>query len=82
MGRARLVLDPSRTRPTGLGGRQRDLKPTVGVNWLSRFWFRLVFKLVWSMEKVVGACKCRRNLQKNYYNLQKLTTFALKIVEI
>ena len=64
------------------GGRRRDPNPTAGVTRSSRFWVRVVFGSVRSVERVAGSCKCCWNLQKIRQNLQKPSRSAPKIAEI
>ena len=68
-----LEIDP----PT-LGGRRRGQKLIASINQLSRF----RVGSVQSVQRVAGFYKHHRNLQKSRQNVQKLSTFAPKIVEI
>ena len=72
-GRVGSVLDPTRTRPAGVGwkaeGSETDRRcHSVGS--------------VRSVLRVAGSCKRRRNLQKIRQNLQKLSRSAPKIAKI
>ena len=56
LGRVGFGPNPDPTRRAS-GGRRRDPKPTAGVTQSSRFWVRVVFGSVRSVERVAGSCK-------------------------
>ena len=72
MSRTRSVLDPTQTRPVGVGW--RNSKSTARINQSS--WFRVRVS-IGQFDRLSEAKKSHRNLQKSCWNLEKVVGICI-----
>ena len=72
MSRTRSVLDPTQTRPVGVGW--RNSKSTARINQSSWFWVRVS---IGQFDRLSEAKKSHRNLQKSCWNLEKVVGICI-----